>query len=141
MLLPLNPKMAAPGFSINDLIDASLQVKKVYDAFYSKNASAAIQVTELYDEFSRFAQNLERNRAVFKRAGLDYDDYGSIYKTLVKFDDFFNKYKAVFETTHTPAKIWRTSRFPYAKDDVQKLREALRDHKTDLIQRTILHIL
>lgn len=134
-------EMAAPGFSINDLIDASIQVKIIYDAFFNKNTNSASQVTELIYEIGRFAQNLQKNRETFERAGLVYEDYDAIYKTLDKCNVFLNKYKAVLATTQSTAKIWKTARFPYTKDYVADLKNAIQGHKTDLMHRCMLHIM
>ncbi|KFY25327.1 hypothetical protein V493_04703, partial [Pseudogymnoascus sp. VKM F-4281 (FW-2241)] len=133
--------MALPGFSINDLIDAAVQVKVVYDAFFNKNTNAATQLQDLIYEISRFAQNLERNREAFGRAGLDYEDYGAIYNTLYRCDEFLEKYKSVLSTKKSPEVIWRTARFPYAKEYLQELKSALRAHRADLTDRSVLHLL
>lgn len=133
--------MAAPGFSINDLIDASIQVKVIYNAFFSKDANTLTQVTDLINEIDRFAANLKRNKASFERAGLEYDDFDAIYKTLHKCDVFLDKYKSVLASKPSPAGIWRTARFPYAKEHVQDLRNAIQAHKADLMQRSVLHIM
>jgi hypothetical protein len=138
---PLSLEMTAPGFSINDLIDASIQVKVIYDAFFSKDSNSAAQVKDLIYEIGRFAANLQRNKESFERAGLEYEDYDAIYNTLNKCNVFLDKYKSVLATKPSPAGIWRTARFPYAKDDVQELRNAIQGHKADLMQRSLIHIM
>ncbi|OBT70503.1 hypothetical protein VE03_00180 [Pseudogymnoascus sp. 23342-1-I1] len=132
--------MAVPGFSINDLIDAAVQVKVVYDAFFNKNSNSATQLQDLIYEVSRFARHLERNREAFGRAGLEYEDYGAIYNTLYRCDEFLDKYKSVLSLKVSPELIWKTARFPYAKEYMQELRGELRAHRAELTDRCVLHI-
>lgn len=133
--------MAVPGFSVNDLIDAAVQVKVVYDAFFNKNSNSATQLRDLVNEIDRFAQNLERNREAFERVGLEYGDFDAIHRTLYKCNEFLDKYKSVFATKRGPEAMWRIAKFPYSKEYVQELRSALRAHREDLTHRSVLHIL
>lgn len=133
--------MAVPGFSVNDLIDAAVQVKVVYDAFFNKNTNSATQLRDLINEIDRFAQNLERNREAFGRVGLDYEDFDAIRHTLYKCNEFLDKYKSVLATKRGPEAMWRIAKFPYSKEYVQELRSALRAHREDLTHRSVLHIL
>ncbi|KFY48188.1 hypothetical protein V496_10315, partial [Pseudogymnoascus sp. VKM F-4515 (FW-2607)] len=132
--------MAVPGFSINDLIDAAVQVKVIYDAFFNKHTNSATQLQDLIYEISRFARHLERNREAFGRAGLEYEDYGAIYNTLDRCNEFLHRYKSVLSLKISPELIWKTARFPYAKEYMQELRGELRAHRAELTDRCVLHI-
>jgi len=133
--------MAAPGFSVSDLIDAAIQVKVVYDAFFNKYTNSASQVRELVDEIRRFGINLQKHRESFERVGLKYDGYDAIYRSLNQCYDFLDKYKSVLASKPSPTAIWRTARFPYVKDDIQHLRDMIQRHKEDLIHISMIHML
>ncbi|OBT88392.1 hypothetical protein VE02_02296 [Pseudogymnoascus sp. 03VT05] len=133
--------MAAPGFSINDLIGAAIQIKTVYDAFFDKYSNSATQFQDLIQEIVSFAEIVEMNREVFARAGLRYRKYEAIYETLCRCNDFLEKNKPILSKTKNMETIWRIAKFPYSQDYVQKLKESIRAHKADLTAQSVLHIL
>ncbi|KFY46381.1 hypothetical protein V494_00469, partial [Pseudogymnoascus sp. VKM F-4513 (FW-928)] len=124
--------MAVPGFSVNDLIDAAVNVKLIYDSFFHKHTNAAAQLKVLIDEIDRFADNLEENRELFREAGLKYGNFGAINDTLKRCDDFLDDYKAVLSDKKTPESILKTGKFPYQKKYIQELKDDLRAHTAEL---------
>ncbi|OBT50623.1 hypothetical protein VE04_08669, partial [Pseudogymnoascus sp. 24MN13] len=133
--------MAAPGFSINDLIGAAIQIKNVYDAFFDKYSNSATQYEDLIHEITSFAEIVEMNREAFERAGLRYAQYEAIYKTLRRGYDFLEKNKPILSNKKTPEAMWKIAKFSYSQDYVQKLKETIRAHKADLTAQSVLHIL
>lgn len=133
--------MAAPGFSINDLISAAIQIKNVYDAFFDKYSNSATQYEDLIHEITSFAEIVEMNREAFERAGLRYAQYEAIYKTLRRGYDFLEKNKPILSNKKTPEAMWKIAKFSYSQDYVQKLKETIRAHKADLTAQSVLHIL
>ncbi|OAF60210.2 hypothetical protein VC83_02946 [Pseudogymnoascus destructans] len=133
--------MAAPGFSVNELISAAIQIKNVYGAFFDKHSNSATQYEDLIHEITSFAEIVEMNREAFERAGLRYAQYEAIYKTLSRGYDFLKKNKPILSNKMTPEAMWKIAKFQYSQDYVQGLKETIRAHKADLTAQSVLHIL
>ncbi|KFY48316.1 hypothetical protein V495_01446 [Pseudogymnoascus sp. VKM F-4514 (FW-929)] len=131
--------MALPGFSINDLIDAAVQVKVVYDAFFHKYTNSATQLHDLIYEIHRFAQNLERSRDSFERVGVDDYDFRSIYNTLSRCQEFLEENKSILSNKKSPEALWRTARLPYSKEYIH-LKSALQAHRGELTDRSVQYL-
>jgi hypothetical protein len=127
--------MAVPGFSVSELIQAVGHVKTGYDAFFSKYANSPALVRNLNDEIKAFQKNLERynNFAGEDNWTLAESDSKAIQRTLDECEDFLNKYKSLLDDgTVSLERAWRTVRFPYARDDVERLRRQISSHYTNL---------
>jgi hypothetical protein len=133
--------MAVPGFSVNELIDAAIHCKTVYDAFFKKNANTASQVRDLIDEINTFAGYLNEHKEVFLRRGLKYERYAPIERTLEQCRDFLSKYQKVLEAKRTASGIWRTARYPFVQPEVDRLRGMLQRHANALNQVSVIHLL
>lgn len=127
--------MALPGFSVSELIQAVGHVKTGYDAFFSKYASSSALVRNLNDEIRAFQKNLERYNSFVGEENwtLAESDSKAIQRTLDECEDFLNKYKSLLDDgTVGLERAWRTVRFPYARDDVERLRGQISSHYTNL---------
>ena len=126
----------ALGFSVSELINAVSHVKTGYDAIFSKYANSPALVRNLNDEIKAFQKNLERYNNTFtgeESGTLAESDSKAIQRTLDECEDFLNKYKSLLDDgTVSLEKAWRTVRFPYARDDVERLRGQISSHYTNL---------
>lgn len=125
----------ALGFSVSELIQAVGHVKTTYDAFFSKYANSSALVRSLNDEIMAFQKNLEiyNNLAREENCTLAESDFKAIQRTLDECEDFLNKYRSLLDDGAVSLeKAWRTVRFPYARDDVERLRRQISSHYTNL---------
>jgi hypothetical protein len=129
--------MSVPGFSVSELIQAVGHVKTAYDAFYAKHTNSRALMRELDDEICGFKDYLEEHQ---RSDTLTEATYRSIQGTLGQYESFLQKYKSLLEEGYSLQRAWKTIRYTYNKDEVQRLRDAIARHRHDLDSRLNLKI-
>lgn len=125
--------MAAPGFSVNDLIVALQQTKRVYDAFFDKNKNTASQVLRLAEDIDEFRVNLQNHQGIIERHGLEYSGYRAVQRTLEECDEFLVKYESALNDRFSVVGAFRKGRFPFVQEDVNRLRGQIARHGDNIL--------
>jgi hypothetical protein len=125
--------MAVPGFSVSDLIAALAQTKQVYDAFFDKHKNAASQIMQLAEDIGEFRVNLQKHKDIIERHGLEYSGYAAVRRTLEQCYEFLNKYQSVLDKKFTPSRAYKTGRFAFVKDDVERLQGQIARHGDSIL--------
>jgi hypothetical protein len=128
--------MAVPGFSVSDLIQALGQAKIVYDAFFNEYTNSAAQVRDLADDIEQFRNNLQKHRNIVEQSGLEYSGYAAVQRTLDSCYRFLDDYKDVLDRRRRKSVVgaFKTARFAFEQEEVNRLRAQLAGHKGDILQ-------
>jgi hypothetical protein len=140
--------MAAPGFSVSELIQAIAKCKNIYDAFTDEYESAPARIKELVDTCKYLRDILEDFVAILGDA---YPQENHFLRRLEECDAFIQRYRSlkqgylasVAETTITSRirqqweMVWQTGRFALDGDRARGLRDGLSLE----IQKLVLFIL
>lgn len=135
--------MAVPGFSVNDLIQALGQAKRVYDAFFSEYANTAAQVRDLADDIEQFHKNLTKHQQIVEERGLEYSGYAGVKRTLDSCYRFLDDYKEVLDRRRRKSVVgaFKTTRFIFEADEVIRLRSQISKHESNILHYSVNLIL
>ncbi len=124
-----------PGYSVSDIIQAAAHVKKIYDSFYKDDTSSFAQLRDLVDDIDQFRAQLEKHEKLLEERSLEYDGYQAVQRTLQQCEGLVRKYKEVFNNQgrRSVIGVYKTVKFAYEQDEIQRLRDKMRDHKFNII--------
>ncbi|KAL9130767.1 MAG: hypothetical protein Q9217_001115 [Psora testacea] len=106
--------MAAPGFSVSELIRAAAELKRVYDAFFDEYGNSQSRVKELAETISIFQLNLSDHDLILKRSGRDYPGHIAFDRTLKECNTFIQRYGALLgKPSNRTEKGWKTFCWPF----------------------------
>ncbi|KAF2728835.1 hypothetical protein EJ04DRAFT_86396 [Polyplosphaeria fusca] len=123
--------MAAPGYSVSELIKAAKFCLSVFDAFFDQYDNAPARLRELAQLIQTFREILEQNQETLKRKNTSYPGHDGLKRTLEACERFIKKFKSVCDGKgHGARKLVFTAIFPaYSKTvadlDRQLMRHAL----------------
>ena len=121
--------MAAPGFSVSEVIQVVSKLKTVYDAFFGKYDNASSRVRELADAIELFQNNLVTLEWILQRTGRHYPGHHAFMRTLQECEDFLHEHKALLDKkSKWPEKAWRTTVWPFEEERIGKLVRNLQTH-------------
>jgi hypothetical protein len=123
-----------PGVSVSELIAAAGHVKTVYDAFFNKYTSSAIQLRDLVDSIDLFEENIKDHKEILEKGRLGYSGYKAIDRTLAECRAFLNDYKVVTEKSFSAGKLVKTVRFQYDQSTIDRLKKQIADHRGNILQ-------
>lgn len=131
--------MAVPGFSVSDLIQALAKAKEVYDAFFNEYTNTAAQVRDLADDIDLFRMNLQKHKDNVERAGLEYSGYAAVSRTIDSCYRFLEEYKDVLDKKRRKSVVgaFKTAKFTFEQDEVNRLRGQIAAHKTDMMHYSL----
>lgn len=127
--------MAALGFSVTELLQATSQAKRVYDAFYAGSNSASLRIRELGEIIRYLHDILDNIRKIVERFGTVFPGEPSFRRRLEACGDFIDRYSDLrpLESTGLDAKsslpqrarrVWHTGRYSFTSD-AEKLKSSL----------------
>lgn len=87
--------MAAPGFSVTDLLQAADKAKHVYNTFYGEFDNAPARIQELAETSKYLHDILENVRKIVEWYGVVFPGESSFNKRLEECDTFIDKYSAL----------------------------------------------
>ena len=108
--------MAAPGFSVSELIKAIDTISAICESFGSRQNSARKRVQELADTICVFKGNLKDQQWILETTGRHYPGHEGFASLLEECSEFIQKYRAVLEPQGTAVsvaeRIFRTAIWP-----------------------------
>ncbi|KAK2755574.1 hypothetical protein FQN54_006514 [Arachnomyces sp. PD_36] len=119
--------MAAPGFSVFELLRAADKAKHVYNTFYGEFDNAPARIQELAETSKYLHDLLENVRKIVEWYGVAFPGESSFSKRLEECDSFISKYSALqpVDTSdagvsangktiqHKVRRVWLTTRYAF----------------------------
>ena len=117
--------MAAPGFSVFELLQAADKAKHVYNTFYGEFDNAPSRIQELAETSKYLHDILENVRKIVEWYGVVFPGESSFNKRLEECDSFIKKYSALQPVDPADAsssdksvqqrfrRVWLTTRYAF----------------------------
>ncbi|TAQ85276.1 hypothetical protein B7494_g6409 [Chlorociboria aeruginascens] len=130
--------MAGLGFSITELIQALVQAKHVYDAFFDKYKNSASQVRELAEDIDQFRRNLEEHREIVEGRAT-YSGFESVQRTLDECYHFLDTYKTVLDKQRRQSvvNVFKTAQYALDQNEVARLRSRISKHESNILHFSV----
>jgi hypothetical protein len=120
--------MAAPGFSVSELIQAASKLVDVYKSFNDKYDNAQSRVRDLAGFIELFRANLIDLQWILSCSGKDYPGQDAFRRTLEECDEFIHRYRDLFDKRPSLAKTLKTASWAFEERNITRLIRQLTLH-------------
>jgi hypothetical protein len=133
--------MAAPGYSVSELVQALSKTKELYDAFLQKNKNNLPQVGNLVEDIENFSSNLLKYRDIFERHGMEHSGIHAVLRTLQECHEFLINCESIVDKSFSAFGAFRNARFAFVQDDLARLRSHIKRHEDNIILQSVNAVL
>lgn len=133
---------AAAASAVPQIINTIQRVKKLYDAFCNEYTSSAALLKVLIDDIKQFQLFIVQHKTEIEERGLQYQRFESVIDTLEQCIKFQNDYRVLLDNRRKRSftGAFKTIRFTWEEDEIKRLRERIREHRSDMVLSSV-HII
>ncbi|KAF2088729.1 hypothetical protein K490DRAFT_63943 [Saccharata proteae CBS 121410] len=115
------------GYSISELINLGINLKRIYDSFFAVYDNAPNRIRQLMRLVERFTSQLCELDWILKRTGREYPGQDDFKETLEECQSFIEEYRATLDR-RSPRGVVQTALYTFDKEKVEWLLNRISIH-------------